>query len=175
MTSRTLGHRPGEFLTIRWGGLGSPMAQGSHNELHWGYCPSKECHMRQPTRPRPLGVVKWTPTDGGFLLTNAQIYGLLKENSTKWLYLNKKWGRDDQMLEENLGVKPHPVLKTLHLTNLCEWTLHTRKSPKVGQRRRLLSILSGSNGRSWTHLLQMQPSPKRMGLKRNLLRSRPFY
>lgn len=40
-----------------------------------------------------------TPTNRGFLLTNGQIYNLLKEKSTEWVYLNKKWRRDDNKLQ----------------------------------------------------------------------------
>lgn len=36
-----------------------------------------------------------TPTDGGFLLSNAQIYDLLRTKSTEWEYINKKWKRLD--------------------------------------------------------------------------------
>lgn len=31
-----------------------------------------------------------TPTNGGFLLSNSQIYNLMRTKSTEWEYLNKK-------------------------------------------------------------------------------------
>lgn len=36
-----------------------------------------------------------TPIDGGFLLSNAQIYVLLQQKSTKWIHLNNKWQSEE--------------------------------------------------------------------------------